>query len=128
VDGGRQVKPVTLMVPKVHLKRMIDVQIFGGPVQAGIADGVLDAVEAGLVPRGRVEDIGIIALVWIDPRLSTLKDADFGEVYRNNRSAMKEAIEKALAGKPTIKELLKEDRRKPRHMYFNAEKDRWEFS
>jgi 5,6,7,8-tetrahydromethanopterin hydro-lyase len=128
VDGGKQVKPVTLMVPKVHLKKMIDVQIFGGPVQAGIADGVLDAVEAGLIPRRRVEEIGIICLVWIDPRLSTLKDADFGEVYRNNRSAMKEAIEKALRGKPSVKELLSEDRSKPRHMYYNRAKDRWEFS
>ena len=53
VDGGKQVKPVTLMVPKVHLKKMIDVQIFGGPVQAGIADGVLDAVESGLIPKAR---------------------------------------------------------------------------
>jgi len=128
VDGGRQVKPVTLMVPKVHLKKMIDVQIFGGPVQAGIADGVLDAVESGLIPKSKVEEIGIICMVWIDPRLSTMADADFNEIYRNNRSAMKEAIEKALEGKPTVKELLKEDRRKPRHMYYNADKDRWIFS
>jgi formaldehyde-activating enzyme len=128
VDGDKQVKPVTLMVPKVHLKKMIDVQIFGGPVQAGIADGVLDAVESGLIPKGSVDALGIIALVWIDPRLSTLKDPDFGELYRNNRTAMKAAIAKALKGKPTVKELLKEDRTKPRHMYFNREKDRWQFS
>jgi formaldehyde-activating enzyme len=127
VDGGRQVKPVTLMVPKVNLKKMIDVQIFGGPVQAGIADGVLDAVERGLIPRASVESIGIIALVWIDPRLSTMKDADFNELYRNNRTAMTEAIEKALKGKPAIKDLLKEDRRKPRHMYYSKDRDRWEF-
>jgi formaldehyde-activating enzyme len=128
VDGGKQVKPVTLMVPKVHLKKMIDVQIFGGPVQAGIADGVLDAVQSGLIPKSKVDDIGIVCMVWIDPRLSTMADADFNEIYRNNRSAMKEAIEKALKGKPTVKDLLKEDRRKPRHMYYNAEKDRWIFS
>ena len=127
VDGGKQVKPATLMVPKVQLKKMMDVQVFGGPVQAGIADGVLDAVESGLIPKASVESIGIICLVWIDPRLSTMKDADFGEIYRNNRSAMKEAIEKALKGRPTIKDLLREDRRRPRHMYYSAEKGRWEF-
>ena len=128
VDGGKQVKPVTLMVPKVELKKTIDVQIFGGPVQAGIADGVLDAVESGLIPKNKVDEIGIICLLWIDPRLSTMKDADFNEIYRNNRSAMKEAIEKALKGKPTVKDLLKEDRRKPRHMYYNRDEDRWQFS
>ena len=126
VDGGKQVKPVTLMVPKVQLKKMMDVQVFGGPVQAGIADGVLDAVESGLIPKGRVEDWAIIAMVWVDPRLAEMKDASWDELYRNNRTAMKEAIEKALKGKPSIKDLLKEDRRKPRHMYFNAEKGKWE--
>ena len=126
VDGGKQVKPVTLMVPKVQLKKMMDVQVFGGPVQAGIADGVLDAVEAGIIPKAKVEDWAIVAMVWVDPRLSDMKDANWDELYRNNRSAMKEAIEKALKGRPSIKDLLKEDRRKPRHMYFNAEKGKWE--
>jgi len=48
---------------------MMDVQVYGGPVQAGIADGVLDAVEAGLIPKAGVEDWAIIAMVWVDPRL-----------------------------------------------------------
>ena len=127
VDGGKMVKPPTLMVPKVQLKKMADVNVYGGPVQAGIADGVLDAVQAGLIPKAKVEDWAIIAMVWVDPRLAGMKDADWDELYRNNRSAMKEAIEKALKGRPTIKDLLKENRRRPRHMYYSAEKGRWEF-
>ena len=127
VDGGKMVKPATIMVPKVQLKRMIDVQIYGGPVQAGIADGVLDAVQAGLIPKAKVEDLCIITMVWVDPRLSDMKDADFNELYRNNRSAMKEAIEKALKKKPTVQDLLKEDRKEPRHMYYNRERKKWEF-
>lgn len=126
VDGGKQVKPVTLMVPKVQLKKMMDVQVFGGPVQAGIADGVLDAVEAGIIPKAKVEDLCIIAMVWVDPRLAGMKDANWDELYRNNRSAMKEAIEKALKKKPGIAELLKEDRRRPRHMYYNKTSGKWE--
>ena len=126
VDGGKQVKPVTLMIPKVQLKKMADVQVYGGPVQAGIADGVLDAVEAGIIPKARAEDLCIIAMVWVDPRLSDMKDANWDELYKNNRSAMKQAIEKALKGKPSVEDLLKEDRRTPRHMYFNREKRRWE--
>lgn len=127
VDGGRQVRPTTLMVPKVQLKKMRDVDIFGGPVQAGIADGVLDAVEGGVIPKDQAEELAIIAMVWIDPRLGEMKDIPWEEVYRNNRAAMKEAIDKALNGKPSVDDLLKEDRKYARHMYFNREKKEWAF-
>ncbi len=127
VDGGKQVRPTTLMVPKVQLKKMRDVNIFGGPVQAGIADGVLDAVESGIIPKDQADDLGIIALLWIDPTLSDSKDVDWDEIYRNNRSAMKEAIDKALNGKPSVADLLKEDRKYPRHMSFNRETKKWVF-
>jgi formaldehyde-activating enzyme len=125
VDGDKMVKPPTIMVPKVQMKKMRDVEIFGGPVQAGIADGVLDAVEAGLIPKNQVEKLCIIAMVWVDPRLSKMKNADWNELYRNNRTGMKSAIEKALSGSPSIDELLKEDRSKPRHMYYVKDKDTW---
>ena len=125
VDGGKMVKPPTIMVPKVQLKKMADVMVYGGPVQAGIADGVLDAVESGIIPKNKVESLCIISLVWVDPRLAGMKDADFNELYRNNRTAMKEAIQRALKGKPSVQDLLKEDRSMPRHMYFNRDKKKW---
>ena len=56
-----------------------------------------------------------------------MQNAKWDELYRNNRTAMKEAIEKALKKKPSIQDLLKEDRRRPRHMYFNQQKGAWEF-
>ena len=127
VDGGKQVRPTTLMVPKVQLKKMRDVDIFGGPVQAGIADGVLDAVETGIIPKAKADDLCIITMVWVDPKLSELQDVPWDEVYRNNRTAMKEAIEKALKGKPSVKDLLKENRKHPRHMYFNQGENKWVF-
>jgi formaldehyde-activating enzyme len=127
VDGGKQVRPTTLMVPKVQLKRMRDVEIFGGPVQAGIADGVLDAVEGGIIPKDQAEELAIITMLWIDPRLSELKDVPWDEVYRNNRTAMKDAIDKALNGRPSVADLLKEDRKYARHMSFNRETKKWVF-
>jgi len=65
---------------------MADVMVYGRPVQAGIADGVLDAWSR-IIPKNKAESLCIISLVWVDPRLSDMKDADFNELYRNNRSA-----------------------------------------
>ncbi len=126
VDGDKMVKPATLMVPKVQLKKMLDVDVFAGPVQAGIADGVLDAVEAGLISKSQCEDIGIICMVWVHPELcKDAKSIDYNEVYENNRKAMKLAIEKALQGKPGVEELLAEDRSKPRHFTYDPESNSW---
>ena len=86
---------------------------------------MLDAVQAGIIPKNKTESLCIIAMLWVDPRLSDMKDADFNELYRNNRTAMKDAIEKALKGKPSAQDLLKEDRSMPRHMYFNRDRKKW---
>lgn len=64
---NQQVRPATLMVPKVTMKSMAYVDLFGGTVQAATADAVLDCVIEGILPRDQVNDLCIVSLVWIDP-------------------------------------------------------------
>ncbi len=51
LDTDIQVRPVTLMVSKVTVKSSAYTNILMGTVQAAIANGVLDAVRAGDIPR-----------------------------------------------------------------------------
>ena len=67
LNSDVQVRPATLMVSKVTVKNARYTNILMGTVQAAIAHGVLDAVRAGDIPREKVNDLGIIVSVWLDP-------------------------------------------------------------
>ena len=54
-----QVRPVTLMVSKVTVNSTKYTNILMGSVQAGIANGVLDAVRAGDIPKEKANDLEI---------------------------------------------------------------------
>ena len=62
-----QVRPATLMVSKVTVKDERYTNILMGTVQAAIANGVLDAVRAGDIPKEKANDLGIIVSVWLNP-------------------------------------------------------------
>ena len=62
-----QVRPVTLCVSKVTVKNSRYTNILMGTVQAAIANGVLDAVRAGDLPKEKANDLGIICSVWLTP-------------------------------------------------------------
>src|SRR5271170_4163309 len=72
-----QVRPATVMVSKVTVKHAAYTNILMGTVQAAIANGVLDAVRAGDIPKDKVNDLGIIYSVWLDP---VVLDVPVGEV------------------------------------------------
>src|SRR5882757_8253177 len=70
LNSDVQVRPATLMVSKVTVKDSKYTNILMGTVQAAIAHGVLDAVRAGDIPKDKVNDLGIIYSVWLDPAVT----------------------------------------------------------
>jgi formaldehyde-activating enzyme len=101
-----QVRPVTVMVSKVTVETTMYTNILMGTVQAAIANGVLDAVRAGDIPKSKANDLGIIVSVWLDP--GVLKEKiDFNILFQTHREATAKAIHKAMNHEPTIDWLLK---------------------
>ena len=117
---NQMVRPSTIMVPKVTMKSSAYVDLFGGVVQSATADGVLDCVIEGILPREQIYDLAIIALVWIDPRCATDKNLDRKDLYRTNYEATKLAIGRALRGEPTLDELIA-NRHKIKHDMYDAD-------
>lgn len=100
-----QVRPVTLMVSKVTVESTKYTNILMGSVQAGIANGVLDAVRAGDIPKEKANDLGIIVSVWLDPSV-TQQEIDHQILFETNRQATAKAIKKAMNNEPGIDWLL----------------------
>ena len=101
-----QVRPATVMVSKVTVKSHKYTNILMGTVQAAIANGVLDAVRCGDIPRDKVNDIGIIYSVWLDPSVTDVADLDHKALFAVHREATAKAIKKAMRNEPTIDWLL----------------------
>ena len=106
LNSDVQIRPVTLMVSKVTVKNSKYTNILMGTVQAAIAHGVLDAVESGDIPKHKVNDLGIIVSVWVDP--SVVDEAiDPNVLFETNREATAKALRKAMNHEPGIDWLLK---------------------
>lgn len=121
-----QVRPATLMVSKVTVqgaKAMKYTNILMGTVQAAIANGVLDAVRAGDIPKEQVNDIGIICAVWLAPGIVDVEDLDHRKLFDIHREAMAKAIRKAMRNEPSIDWLL-ENQDKIVHKYFQMGLDK----
>lgn len=101
VQPNWPIKPYTLFVNKADLRSEEHSRLTWGPAQAGLAEGILSAVQRGIVPPERADDYLIIAAVWVD--WSANND---DEVYQNNREAALRAMERALHGEPRIEDIL----------------------
>ena len=112
-----QVRPVTLCVSKVTVKNSRYTNILMGTVQAAIANGVLDAVRAGDLPKEKANDLGIICSVWLNPGVIDDDNLDHKALFDIHRKAMAQAIHKAMACEPSIDWLL-ENQESITHKYY----------
>lgn len=96
-------KPVTLVIPKVTLKTMTQVNEMFGPVQAAVAKAVADCVEEGVFSEVDTEKVVILASAFVHPDA-----ADYNKIYRYNYGATKLAIHRALEKFPDAKTLIYE--------------------
>lgn len=93
-------KPSTVMFNKVTIKDARQaVQMFG-PAQYGVAKAVQDSVAEGVIPADEADDIFICVGVFIH-----WEAADDAKIQDYNYRAVKEAIARAIAGKPTAAEV-----------------------
>ena len=111
------VKPATLMVSKVTVKENRYTNILMGTVQAAIANGVLDSVRNGDIPKERANDLGVIVSVWLNPSVSNDDNLDHKILFDIHRKATSQAIHKAMTNKPDIDWLL-ENEESIIHKYF----------
>nr|WP_319376193.1 bifunctional 5,6,7,8-tetrahydromethanopterin hydro-lyase/3-hexulose-6-phosphate synthase [uncultured Methanoregula sp.] len=96
-------KPVTVVIPKVTLKDMSQVNEMFGPVQAAVAKAVADSVEENLFAGIDVEDTVILVSAFVHPDAK-----DYNRIYRYNYGATKLALHRAIEKFPDTKTLVYE--------------------
>jgi 5,6,7,8-tetrahydromethanopterin hydro-lyase len=95
------VKPLTLFVNKADVRGDRHAALTWGAAQAGVARGVLDAVAGGTIPEADVDDLLLIAAVWVDWAAE-----DEEAVFAANAEATRVALAGSVAAKPSLDELL----------------------
>jgi 4-hydroxy-tetrahydrodipicolinate synthase len=111
LEPNLSVKPETLIVPTVTITGMRQASMVYGPAQTAVAKAVVDSVADGTIPKEAVEDLIIVANVFVHPTA-----VDRQRVYINNYKAMRHAIRKTIEGRPTTDELI-ENKDRSKHPF-----------
>jgi 5,6,7,8-tetrahydromethanopterin hydro-lyase len=94
-------KPDTIIANKVTMRGATQaVQMFG-PAQAGVARAVVDSVREGVIPEDQVDDLCVVAGVFIH-----WEATDDKKIFDWNYAATKESIARALRSEPSTREVL----------------------
>lgn len=62
------VRPSTLIVPTAELKNLRQANMIYGPAQAAVARAIIDALEAGIIPRSAMDTHVMLAQVSVHPK------------------------------------------------------------
>lgn len=111
LEPNLTVKPVTLIVPTVTITSMRQASMVYGPAQTAVAKAVIDSVADGTIPKEAVEDLIIVANVFVHPTA-----VDRQRVYINNYKAMRHGIRKTIEGRPSVDELI-ENKDRSKHPF-----------
>ena len=94
-------KPNTVLFNKVTIKGATQALQMFGPAQRAVAMAVADSVEDGTIPADQADDLFICVGVFIH----WLAEDD-RKIQDYNYQAVKESIERAVAGSPTAAEVV----------------------
>lgn len=111
VEPNLAAKPDTVMFNKVTIEGGKQATQMFGPAQAAVARAVVDSVEDGTIPRGQVDDLCILAGVFIH-----WEAEDDQNIYDFNYEATKLALERAMAEEPAADEVIA-GKRQARHPF-----------
>jgi len=100
LEPNMAVKPPTIIVPTVPVRGMRDASFVYGPAQEAVAKAIAQSVEDGILPA--TDELVMITHVFVHPSASSRR-----RVYVNNMKAMRHAIRKAMEGRPTAGEAVK---------------------
>ncbi len=114
VRPGVAVKPLTLFVNKAPIEAARHGELTWGAAQAGVASGVADAVASGVIDEGAVDDLLVIAAVWVNPAA-----ADEEAVFANNRAATLTALRNGREAQPPLDVVLA-SREDPQNPFFRV--------
>jgi len=98
---GLPVKPFTLFVNKAFIAGDRHAEMTWGGAQAGVAEGVAEAVATRIIEADAVDKLLLIAAVWVNPAAD-----DAQAVYTNNRTATYQALRAGKARLPLLDDLL----------------------
>lgn len=96
-------KPATLIIPKVTVGSLDDASKVFGPAQTAVGRAIADAVEEGIIPKDKADDLVIMVSVYIHPEAD-----NYRKIYQYNYGATKLALRRAMTGYPDVDKVLAE--------------------